>query len=518
MALNNEAIGREPLAATRALFGPQGLALLALALAPLFWAAWQIKPLYSENQNTKFLHALADAGVGFLREDWLARTKDGLPAFTFLSEAIFRGLGPNGFYLAGLGTYALYLFCALVIFRRLTASRRLPSHMLAVFLATLFFFAAITDLHETFLGGFSEQYILSGYFQTADFGVFLICAILLFEKDHVPAALACLLLAGLMHAAYVVPAAVLTAIFLLHGLGPGKADRAAGWPWLRWALFALTLAALASISMMLNLRFTPTDPQSHLEAHRVITGMRIPRHADPWQWIDIRVFIQFAICIMAAWLLPPGRLRFVIGWATVALAVFTLAAFLPNTETYRLIAPWRLSVAIVPVAAIALCAMGLVRLGRGDFLPASRARATVAVSVAAMLICAVTGAVLSYAKHAKTQFPYLDFVRANLASGQLYLTATDLMDFRLSTGVPQYVSYKTHPYQDVEVLEWSRRYKIADELYRGKSMDCERLRHLATAESVTHVLVRRGDPALACDFAVQIFEGGGDRIFRLNRP
>ena len=106
MTLQQEATRLRRGSASQAGSGAQGVAFLAFVLAPFFMAAWQLKPLYADNQNTKFLHALANTGAGFLREDWLAHTKDGLPLFTALLEAILRTVGPNGFYLACAATSA----------------------------------------------------------------------------------------------------------------------------------------------------------------------------------------------------------------------------------------------------------------------------------------------------------------------------------------------------------------------------------------------------------------------------
>ena len=54
----------------------------------LFGIAYTQDPIYNspENQNTKYFHALARAGHGFLSEDWLATTLDPLPAFTALVQ------------------------------------------------------------------------------------------------------------------------------------------------------------------------------------------------------------------------------------------------------------------------------------------------------------------------------------------------------------------------------------------------------------------------------------------------
>src|SRR5437867_1808576 len=72
---------------------------LRAAAAFLFWACvfaavYCQAPLYYSNQNQYFLHGLADAGVGFLGDDWLANTKDPTPVFSLLVAATMRSLTP----------------------------------------------------------------------------------------------------------------------------------------------------------------------------------------------------------------------------------------------------------------------------------------------------------------------------------------------------------------------------------------------------------------------------------------
>ena len=81
----------------------------------LFWtivfaAAYVHWPLYSENQNTKFLHGLAWAGMGTLGEDWLANTIDPLPAFSLLVYATKRFLHQSLFYAFQALLLGTYLF------------------------------------------------------------------------------------------------------------------------------------------------------------------------------------------------------------------------------------------------------------------------------------------------------------------------------------------------------------------------------------------------------------------------
>lgn len=501
---------------SRAALSGRHLALLALALAPLLLAAWQLKPLYYDNQNTKYLHALANAGFGFLHEDWLARTKDGLPLFTFLLEAIFRGTGPAGFYLALIASYGIFVLCALLVYRHLSEKHDIPALGLAVVLALIFALGTISDVQRLTFQGFAEQYILSGYFQTADFGVLLLLSVLLFVKRFALMSIVCILAAAAMHPGYVAPGATLIAIFCAYDVlhpraGAGSAAKA-----LKLAVYGLGLIALAALAYTLNNLFAATDTQTQMEAHRVLTDIRIPRHAAPSVWLNQNAAIQAFICLLAAWLLPPGRLRFVIRLGTAALALFTLLALLPGTQTYRLVAPWRISVVLVPLATLALCAIAVVRMNRAGWFQPSNGKRAAAASLGAMFVCVAAGSAFSAAKFLRAEPAYRGHVRANLASGQHYLTPPGLADFRLATGAPQYVTFKSHPYQDVEVLEWHRRLKVAHAIYRGETVDCEELRAVSAQDAVTHILITKGGPALSCSFATQVFEEGGARIFSLS--
>jgi hypothetical protein len=80
-----------------------GVAIWLLVTA-IFAVAYTQSPLYEGNQNTKYLHGLAQAGRGYLSEDWLANTVDPLPVFSFLIY-ITALVNENLFYLY----YALIL-------------------------------------------------------------------------------------------------------------------------------------------------------------------------------------------------------------------------------------------------------------------------------------------------------------------------------------------------------------------------------------------------------------------------
>jgi hypothetical protein len=66
------------------------------------------------------------------------------------------------------------------------------------------------------------------------------------------------------------------------------------------------------------------------------------------------------------------------------------------------------------------------------------------------------------------------------------LIPVDFLRFRLSTGAPIYVDFKSVPYKDVEVLEWYRRLELCQRWYAEKNWD--RVRDELVHEGISHVI------------------------------
>src|ERR1700757_3198969 len=105
-------------------------AILFLFGSALFALAYCQAPLYYSNQNQYFLHGLAAAGEGLLREDWLANTLDPTPGFSALVEVTARFLHPWFFYVYYGVLFGIYGASMLGIFAWLVgpemARRRWP--------------------------------------------------------------------------------------------------------------------------------------------------------------------------------------------------------------------------------------------------------------------------------------------------------------------------------------------------------------------------------------------------------
>jgi hypothetical protein len=108
----------------------------------------------------------------------------------------------------------------------------------------------------------------------------------------------------------------------------------------------------------------------------------------------------------------------------------------------------------------------------------------------------------------------MGFVSANKSLQDEYLTPIKMQDFRLATGAPVYVDFKSIPYEPAEVLEWYRRIRLATNFYEGKGNACRVLKDFAQ-EGVTHVVLEKDGRALSCDFVKQTYEDSEYRVFTL---
>src|SRR3989442_11892578 len=57
-----------------------------------FGTSYSLAPLYTSNQNHHLLKGIAEAGEGWLREDWLVGTADPFPLFTAFVTFVHRFL------------------------------------------------------------------------------------------------------------------------------------------------------------------------------------------------------------------------------------------------------------------------------------------------------------------------------------------------------------------------------------------------------------------------------------------
>jgi hypothetical protein len=474
--------------------------------AALFAFAYGVAPLFYSNQNQYFLHGLASAGDGLLREDWLANTRDPTPAFSALVALTARFLHPAAFYVYHgllLGAYAAAMLGLFAAVAGPDLTRRRWPVFVALFVAA---HAALPRwLSYRWLGndypwflqaGVAGQYALGAMLQPSVFGVLLVVAVCLFVRGRPFLAGLCVAAAATAHATYLLPGAMLTLGFLAALLREGRRREAL-------ALGAFTLVPVLPITLYTLLAFRPTTPETFARAQEIMVNVRIPHHARPDLWFDGVAAWQITWALLGVVLARPGRLRITLAVAFALSAALTLAQVATGSLTLALLFPWRLSSVLVPIATTVV----LSRLVAVRLLPLE-GRAVWTVAGVALAVFVGAGVWIMGDRQAfymdDDELPVLHFVRQAKRPGDVYflpvhvpdlaqttrgslssdfkplpdkqsdrrVIPVDLQRFRLSTGAPIFVDFKAVPYKDTDVLEWYERLGLArselEELREGR--------------------------------------------------
>jgi hypothetical protein len=465
----------------------------------LFTLAYGQSPLYTSNQNQYFLHGFAQAGIEYLSQDWLANTLDPTPVFSKVIEFNARYLAwPPVFY----GYYALlasiYIFSLFGILRQVFPHEDFPiqkrwfylSVLLLVHSAALrYLVVRIFDPDWAYLldGGVAGQRLLGSVFQPSTFGVLLLLSIYFYLKGNLLGAVASLVLAPTFHPTYLLSAGVLTLVYM----GGLYFERKTLRPPL--VLGGAALLAVLPTLILSWTTFTGSDPQITARSREILVNFRIPHHAIPAEWLDGSVLIKAAALLGATFLIRKTRLFHLIFWPLLVATLGTLLQVWTESHVLALLFPWRISTWLVPLS-VGVVIFWVLEI----FWPWLNRRISAPVLITGSVILAVALAATGFYKTSldhtekvnSSDRPMYAFIESYKSPGDVYLIPIDMQDFRLETGAPAYVEFKSIPYKDNDVIEWYRRINAAGNLYRAptKRVGCRLLSDLYR-EGVTHAVL-----------------------------
>jgi hypothetical protein len=491
----------------------------------LFTAVYAQSPLYTSNQNQYFLHGLARAGFGYLENDWLANTLDPTPLFSWLVAGTYQ-IFQTGFpfYLYYAFLLGIYLFSLFGLGEtRLGLKQPIPRLVYLTSLIVLhsaairFFLSRAFGPEWTYVveGGLAGQRALGVVFQPSTFGVLLILSIFLFVKGKPFIAVLPLALAVNVHPTYLLTGALVTIAFMvevfLESRNPVKSA-------------ALGLAALLLVSPILlyvNDAFGSTPPETTARARDILVHFRIPHHAVIAEWFDVTSIVQIAV-MLAAMVVVRGRQLFpILAIPFSGAALLTLLQTILQVEALALLFPWRISAILVPISVAVLVA-SLVNWGFERFPSLNNGhrtgiRTACTLSILLVAFVGVTRMVLERQMIGSSEErEVMRYVEVEKGPAEVYLVPIKMQDFRLVTGAPIYVDFKSIPYRDAEVIEWHHRIQLATDFYEGAILDCSLLEKF-TSEGVTHVLLDREDFKEPCDKLHREYEDEHYAVFLITQ-
>jgi hypothetical protein len=515
-------------------------------------------PLYYSNQHQYLLHGLAQAGSGQLARDWLANTVDPTPLFTVLIKWTVQWTDArliHVYYALLIGLY----FASLIELGVAAVGRVGDWNCRWVLLALLLLVhsAAIRwasyrvfgqDYSWYLQAGVAGQYVLGAMFQPSVFGVLLIAALWQFTRQRHLLAVLALAIASAFHSTYLLHAGLLAL-----GMGISLWRSGAGRDGVRTVVAAVFLLAPTAAAMLW--RFQPTSKELLAQAQHILVHVRIPHHCLPALWCDGIAIVQLALMGVSLPLLHRQRLFVVVMLSAAGALALTLMQLATGSDALALLFPWRISAVLVPMAMSVLIAQILrvlpreiASLSQASF-ERSRLHLTRWVSIGLVFAFSLSGSALMLLRQGYQQSPeeesLLAFVRENALPGDVYLLPVqmpnlkattrgslssdfkpaaakqrdarlipiDLQRFRLSTGAPIYVDFKSIPYKDTEVLEWQRRMWQVERWNRQLSagrLDLDELRR----EGITHIVQRAGEQSHPAEL-VSVYEDSVYRVLQL---
>ena len=327
-----------------------GSLALFLLLGAWFFLVFPTEPLYYENQNTKFLHGMAAAGIGHLDQDWTADTIDVMPVFTGIVYALHVLTPAYVCYLVQIALFAVFLYAVLHL-ATFAAGNAADHPWFKVIVGVLVVTSQFSNGGARVWGGVAKQYLLGPALEPQSFGVLFLLAVVLFLRRRTEPALLLTSVPAIIHPGYVVPAGTLILAFLLAAwLNPDRSRR----PRLLVAMSAL--AAAAASMGYLGLMILPTDAESWRQANEILAKVRIPGHAVPAHWFDIDAAAKIAGSALALWLVrrrSPDLFWIIAFCFGTALSLTLLTVALDSAEL-GMISPWRISVYLVPLGLTVL--------------------------------------------------------------------------------------------------------------------------------------------------------------------
>lgn len=532
-------------------------ALVACLIATVAFAlTYTQAPLYYSNQQQYFLHGLAVAGHGQLDQDWLANTTDPAPVFSAIVRVTVGSLDESLFYVYYALVQSVYFLSLWGIFRVVSEGWRTPAREVAFLLILLTVHSAAIRVASTYLlgtdypfylqSGVAGQYLLGPVFQPSTFGVLLLASLWAYLTERRFLAVTLAALAAVSHATYLLLAGIFVLSYLVTWTtqGRGRLSVLLG----LWALLLVIPTLTYSWT-----RFYPEATEMARQARQILVEYRIPHHASPRRWFDVVAAIQIGWMLVGIALARGTRLFPVLAMIFGLGTVLTLIQIGTGNPFLALLFPWRVSVILVPIATL----MVITRLvGIGSSVTTSKRWGigpTIALTTGTLGL--VLAGIVIMARplgfHVpEEELPILGHVREHQATGDVYLLPIkewkpsppwqgskksdfnpppkrrtdpqfipiDLQRFRIDTGAPIYVDFKSIPYKDAEVIEWRERLRHNHDWHRRLDQGhisevVEELR----ANGVSHV-VRRADGGLTHPMLKREFDDGVYHVYRVVTP
>jgi hypothetical protein len=312
---------------------------------------------------------------------------------------------------------------------------------------------------------------------------------------------------------------------LLAGMMVLEASSRGGWRQAGVAAVVFAAAVVPVVAFAL-LAFKAGPPEVAAEGARILVHVRIPHHALPAEWLGPRTYLCIGLVLltMLVWR-RNRRIAFGLGSLLGTGILLSVAVVLIDRDPVSLLFPWRVSAMLVPLSWVLLS----IAAGRGLARRLGHRRwsrnfgawmASPAGRVAAMAVVLAGAAVAPLSPFPRSVFPkgyaagLIAWVQAKTTPEDVFVIPLDAEWFRLNTGRPVLVDWKSNPYRDDEVIAWLAR---TEQSTRITEAFCHSGRMPSEAASVAAFLLVDRHAGCAVDLARAAYIDADFAVFRI-RP
>ena len=319
-------------------------------------------------------------------------------------------------------------------------------------------------------------------------------------------------IAATFHPAYIVSVAVFTLSYVLF-VFPKEPKKAI-------AIGFLSLLLVLPIFSYMYFTFPATTPAIKKEAMDIIVNFRISHHSVPEVWLATGTsHLQSLVTIAGLFLIRNTSLFRILLIPFLTAFYLTILQVILDNDLIGFIAPWRISVFLVPISTAIIIAAIVSSIAKLVEKHSAINRVLVGISLVIISALTVRGfdKQISLFNYRGESTAMLNFVKTNKQAEDTYLippNSQQLQKFRLYTGVPIFVNKKSHPYQDTEVIEWYNRVMVASQVYEKEGDRCQLLQQLDTDYKLTHVVAER-ENKFSCSFLTTLYRDRQYVIYKI---
>lgn len=316
--------------------------------------------ILSGNQYIYFFWGMKNAGVGYLANDPLASEADPFPLFSYIVEFTERYVGQELYYVL------FWLVCLVYVVSLFNLAKHLFGKWTMTFwglFSTLFLFLHATPIWSFFFrhvfdvdlrwlwdNGVANQGLLMGYFQPSSMGVLLLWSLERYLKGKVIFASLLAAIAGAFHANYILIGGMMIATYLLL-----EAKKNNWKPAIIPAVLSLVIVTPYIIYIYHNFTTVGMGAEELSAFKEALEAVRIDNpHLDPGAWLNWQTVVKIALLGIAGTLLKETKLYLPYAILLGITILISVIALVSNNLFLINLAPWRLSVVLVPIATTVL--------------------------------------------------------------------------------------------------------------------------------------------------------------------